>query len=250
MISALRRHLPEAYLGYLTESGCATLLKGNKALNQVFVLPRGRFKERVKEGGIPFLKILEEELYGLVRQLRQSSFDLVVNLHYSEISAIIAYLVGAELVLGLALNQWGNYVVHGRDAGEVYNTIYQPQELRQQNRQHLVDLYLKIVKPLGIQSSPQKLELPLRDEDMKFAANFMAGHGVDEDELLIGFQPGAGWAAKRWLPERFAQLGDLVAKKYGARILITGAKEEAGPVISEVVKRMETKPIVSTNRVG
>ncbi|MEW5768142.1 MAG: glycosyltransferase family 9 protein [bacterium] len=248
LIAALRRHLPEAYLGYLTESRCATLLEGNKALNRVFVLHRKRFKKKVREGRSPFLKILKEELYALVRQLRQESFDLVVNLHYSEISAIIAYLVGAKLVLGMALNKWGNYVVHGRDAREVYNTIYQPQELRQQNRQHLVDLYLKVVRPLGVQTYQSKLEVPLRDEDMEFATDFTASQGISENELLIGFQPGAGWAAKRWLPERFARLGDLAVNKYGARILITGAREEADTVVAEVVKRMETKPVISTDQ--
>lgn len=57
------------------------------------------------------------------------------------------------------------------------------------------------------------------------AAELLAGWGLDTP--LIAINPGAGAAVKRWLPERWANVADVLAARYGAAIALTGSAGEA-----------------------
>jgi ADP-heptose:LPS heptosyltransferase len=56
------------------------------------------------------------------------------------------------------------------------------------------------------------------------AIDLLNGWGLDTP--LIAINPGAGAAVKRWLPERWANVADVLAMRYGAAIALTGSANE------------------------
>ena len=62
----------------------------------------------------------------------------------------------------------------------------------------------------------------------------------------LGLNPGAFFGtAKRWRPERYGAVGDLVSQRVGARVVLVGGKAER-PLADEIAARMTTKPRVLT----
>jgi heptosyltransferase-2 len=63
--------------------------------------------------------------------------------------------------------------------------------------------------------------------DMKEARTLLSNEGVKDGDILLGLSPGAIFGpAKRWPPDRFAQIGDWAIERWNAKILIFGSKQE------------------------
>jgi lipopolysaccharide heptosyltransferase II len=92
----------------------------------------------------------------------------------------------------------------------------------------LADRYHHAVEALVGQSLPHG---PLRfwtdpDETEPVAA-ILKGAGLRSGHPVLGMNPGANWATKRWPTERFAELARRVQAK-GWQVAINGSAEEAG----------------------
>lgn len=81
---------------------------------------------------------------------------------------------------------------------------------------HAVDHYLDVLRPLGLRGPhPRKLVLNVTGQQEAFASRFLADHGHQPGEPLVGIHAGGyGFrGAKRWSPEGFAwvarQLGTV-----------------------------------------
>lgn len=59
---------------------------------------------------------------------------------------------------------------------------------------------------------------------------------------LIGLHAGAKDPNRRWPTERFAALADALAKRYGARIVLTGNADERA--LTEAIRRQATAPVL------
>ena len=59
------------------------------------------------------------------------------------------------------------------------------------------------------------------------AKKYLEYKGFDLYKKLIGIHPGASWPAKKWFPERFAELANTLVKRKNTQILFTmGPGEE------------------------
>jgi heptosyltransferase-2 len=80
------------------------------------------------------------------------------------------------------------------------------------------------------------------------AAERLAAYGIEESDTLIALCPGSiNSRAKRWPTESFAKLGDLLAHKLGAKVLLIGSNAEAD-VTLEVETRMKHRPVSLTGK--
>jgi heptosyltransferase-2 len=62
----------------------------------------------------------------------------------------------------------------------------------------------------------------------------------------IGLNPGAFFGgAKRWIPARFAAVGDLVARRFGARVVLVGGADER-PLALAIAAQMQARARVLT----
>ena len=74
----------------------------------------------------------------------------------------------------------------------------------------------------GAESDAGRLQIP--DDARARAEALLAQHKATG--MLIGIQPSAGREIKQWNPDRFAQVGTVLAREYDATLVMTGAEGE------------------------
>ncbi|HEV2656148.1 MAG TPA: glycosyltransferase family 9 protein, partial [Ktedonobacteraceae bacterium] len=96
---------------------------------------------------------------------------------------------------------------------------------------HEAEYNLALAKAVGTTIRSKKLEVPLSEEERAQARQLVYGeHAPDHSSgPLFAFHPGSGGysTARRWAPERFAQLADSLFRDVGGQLLLMGGPEEA-----------------------
>ena len=177
-LKAIKKAYQHAKLVVLSSPSNCSLLFNNPYIDQIIVYDRrNKLKDRIK----------------IVRQLREYNFDLAIDPYadYELETALIALLSGAKKRIG--------YASYGR---EVFFNIQAP---KIKDNQHLVDLTLDVMKPIGVVTKDKTPKIFLTDDENNWAGNWLTEKGV-EGELLIGIHPGAYYESQRWLPDHFAEL--------------------------------------------
>jgi ADP-heptose:LPS heptosyltransferase len=101
------------------------------------------------------------------------------------------------------------------------------------------------VEFLGVPPQGDHLEFPLRDDD------YQALHDIPEAQQLqpgsyVCVHPGARAADRRWPPDRFAAVADVLAAR-GLPVVLTGAAEEAH-LTAATAHAMTTPPLDLTGQ--
>lgn len=205
VIPDVRAAFPGAAVDFLTERFCAGVLEGNPAISSVLL-----FDPRTESGP------------ALVRRVRRNGYDVVIDLFGNPRSALVTLLSGARERVGYRFN-WRrfcyNRVVEPR-GGEVHNLEFNRDALRR----------------LGIPAGSGRPFFPLDPAAESFAASFLEGVNPG-GARVVALNPGGGWIAKRWRPERFADLGRRIAGEEGAKVLVLwgpGEEDDANRVASGV----------------
>ena len=201
-LKAIKKAYQHAKLVVLSSPSNCSLLFNNPYIDQIIVYDRrNKLKDRIK----------------IVRQLREYSFDLAIDPYadYELETALIALLSGAKKRVG--------YASYGR---EVFFNIQAP---KIKDNQHLVDLTLDILKPLGIMSANKSPELFLSENEKKWARNWLTKRGIG-GKTLVGIHPGGYYETQRWLPERFAEVAKHLIRNGYSDVLIFGVPGDKGLV--------------------
>ncbi len=96
-------------------------------------------------------------------------------------------------------------------------------------RGHEIERLLALTDHLGLARQGLHLDFPVRDEDRAWVA-------ARWPQPYACLHPGAQLASRRWPPERFAAIGDVLASR-GLQVLVTGTAGEAG-IAHDVASRM------------
>jgi heptosyltransferase-2 len=90
----------------------------------------------------------------------------------------------------------------------------------------------------------QEIRLHIAESERRWAALELQTVGLGGRRFLVGICPGASFgAAKRWLPERYANLADRLIDALGADVLIFGSRAEK-PLAEAVARAMDHTPIL------
>lgn len=74
------------------------------------------------------------------------------------------------------------------------------------------------------------------------AQDLLEGQGADLSRPLVVLNPGAYFgSAKRWFPQRYAQVADLVIERFGAEVAIVGSAGEKR-IADEIAREMRAPP--------
>ena len=204
VIRSVRAAFPDAFIAYLGDAQAVTLLQQNPFLNEIIPFD---FARRT---------ILEQPRVAWL--LRARKFDLVVDLFGNPRSALLTYLSGARVRVGLERQGRGRlYTIRVKDYPR---------------RKTAVEFHNQFLRAAGITPTAFQPEIFLGTSERQEAAHRLAGGS----KTVVGIHPGATWPAKRWLPERFAELILAVHKRMGARVILTAGPRD-GAVIDAVLER-------------
>ncbi|NQT46803.1 MAG: lipopolysaccharide heptosyltransferase II [Candidatus Omnitrophica bacterium] len=168
--------------------------------------------------------------------LRSMNFDASVDLQNNRKSHTLAFL-------GNIPQRWGYdkgktaFLLNRRikdDAGSVDPVEHQFRLVRQ---------FLKL--PIEDKS----LQLWPREEDREWVQKFLRDNWVTEGQLLIGINPmgSSKWISKRWPEGRIADLCDGLAKRFHARVLITGSHADE-ELSRRTIISVKAKPISAVGK--
>ena len=100
---------------------------------------------------------------------------------------------------------------------------------------HQSEYYQALTTALGISAGPPFAEVrPDLDRVRELALEL----GLDTGEPFVVFAPGAAYGrAKQWLPERFAQLAELIINDRGWTVIMVGSKVDR-PTCADIAARL------------
>ncbi|MGE5432080.1 MAG: glycosyltransferase family 9 protein [Syntrophomonadaceae bacterium] len=196
VLDNLRKEFPGAEIDYLTEAPGKAALNGLPLLNEVLILDR-------KKG------------LSAILEVRSKKYDLVLDFYTNPRTALITFFSGARYRAG--------FPYKGRSYA--YN-LKGPSE---RDKFHAADLHLEFLKNLNLSADSKELHCSLGTGDLQFADEFFSSN-FKKNDFVVGLSPSGGWPSKKCDPVKFAEIGDAIAEKLSAKILLIwgpGDKDEA-----------------------
>ena len=115
------------------------------------------------------------------------------------------------------------------------NVLFTTHRVEAPNR-HIVRKSLSLLTPLGMKvQSPDFGVRVSRDAEAKILTTLQQA-GIGPGDQVGGIHPGVGHHRKRWDPDRYAQGGDRLQEREGARVVLT-----AGPGEDALARRMASQ---------
>jgi ADP-heptose:LPS heptosyltransferase len=216
----LRHAFPGSHIAFLVDRRFASVLEANPYIDEMIVFDKESMGRRWTPSRI------KREM-DFIAEVRARRFDMVFDLLGSLRSAILSLRCGAKVRVGYSY----------RIRKYFYNRM-----VIARNPQYVVEFNLDSLRRVGIPIVSREIHLPVRDTDVSFAGAWLSEKGVRGDTLLVGLFPGGGWQSKRWPERHFSVLGDLLARRLGAVVLIMGGPMEKGAV-DRIASAMSSTPL-------
>jgi radical SAM protein with 4Fe4S-binding SPASM domain len=158
-------------------------------------------------------------LDGFAHQLRANKFDVALNFTHTKTSAALCHILNISDTRGVTLDSKGFQLV--RNPWLFY--FFVSNLNRPYNQFNLVDIYRRSV---GGGESPGNFVFESSPEAENQAQELWHNHRIPADKPVIAFAVGASNHTKRWLPDHFARLAELLHQKLDAHIIILGDKND------------------------
>ena len=208
-LRGLRSLFPDAQIALLVKPAVADLFAGHPALTRVLT-----YDTKGRHAGL-------SGKWALAGQLRRQGFDLAILFQNAFEAAFLAFLAGVPRRYG--------YATDGRSL-LLSDPVAAPDR---RTLVHQVRYYWDLLKPLGLTGDPSSPELVVFSEEEQAMAGRFAQGGLAATDVVVGINPGSTYGgAKRWLPERFAEVTEQLcrtireSREQQVSVVIFGAKGE------------------------
>lgn len=207
-LRALRKAMPEAKISLLVKPWVSPLFEKNPNIDEIITYG-DKYKGII--GKIKLSRMLNKKNFcGAI--LFQNAFD----------AALITFLAG--------INQRAGY--KRDDRGPLLTTVVPVP--KDEGKVHQINYYLNLLEQLGINAGYSDPYIYLTLDERLQARKFLQ----DMKRPIFGINPGATYgSAKRWFPERFAEIANWFIKDTGGSVVIFGAKSEVDKA-DEIYKKM------------
>jgi heptosyltransferase-2 len=232
-LRALRETYPNADIDLLTRYIPAQVFQSWDVLNDIIVInprPEGTKLDQ-KFTLTQRLSLLNR----LLKRLQAKRYDAVLLFHH--LLPLQSRLTFQALTLATGA-RWRIGLDNGH--GWFLNVKVQDEGF---GTRHEAEYYLAVAEAVGATSTDKRLSIPLTDEERQQARCIV--YGCDEPTVqqgpIIAMHPGCSIlsTARRWAPERFAQLADTLYHDFGGQLLLLGSPDEA-PIREEVMRFMQS----------
>jgi ADP-heptose:LPS heptosyltransferase len=197
-VRALRQRFPQAHIAALVFATNAGVLYANEDIDEVILHPT-----RQSFSPLAYLRFL--------RAMWRRRFTLAVEFRPYVWWLSLLCGVWRRLSLDIPLYQW---VI--------------PLGARPWKHRHAISSYATVPRMLGLRIDGSRLIVRTTEADRAWVASLLSTQGIRPHDRVIALHPGGeGFRGmKRWEAARFSALGDRLARRYGARIVIVGGHDE------------------------
>ena len=219
-LRALRESYPRARIDLLVTPDSAGILDGWQIIDKIIVLDKYLFDypQQLLKHPRNLLR-----LQPLWHELRAGHYDAVLLLHHLTLPfgrlkhQLLMRATGAKWRVGLDNGHGWFLNVRVKDNGF--------------GAMHEAEYNLAVAEAVGAITNDKGLTVPLSEEDRQKARRLVYENEspAPVNRPIIAMHPGSGGysLARRWAPERFAQLADTLFQDVGGQLLLMGGAEEA-----------------------
>ena len=210
-LEQLKKAFPEARICVLLRSWVKPVYEAHPSVDQIIIYDKKDGLKRIYQ------------LTKIIKRLRKEDFDIAVLFQNAFEAGLIGFFSGARMRVGLDSDMRRLFLTHPV----------------KKKKQHHIKNYLDIVKALGVKTEEKPPSLYLKESYTIEADKVLKGLGIDENQLLVGFSPGAAYGpAKRWPADSFAQIAKRAIKSWNAKILLFGSKKETS-ICQKIQQKVE-----------
>jgi heptosyltransferase I len=216
ILTALKRHRPEAKVTWILQPGPATLVRGHPDIDEILLFERSNGWRAYND---------------LRRQLSTRRFDLALALQVYFKAGMITRMVRASVKLGFDM-------ARARDLNWVFTNAQVPPH----PMQHVQDQYFEFLDALGVPHAgapvwnlgPWPHELGQQRERLRVF-----------DRPIAPIVVATSKAQKDWLPERWAQVCDALHGDFGLQPVLVGGRSDREVAAERVILQQAKVPVVS-----
>lgn len=231
----LREALPAARITALVGPWGKPVLENHPDVDRVLTCPFPGFTRAVEGPSWQPYHLLWKE----ARRLRKEHFDLALIMRFDHWwGAWLAAAASVPTRIGYAIPEVHPFLTHPLPYTGGQHEVRQNLTLTGQ-------AIGQAPAPLGWQSHP--LRFPITLADAEWAAALLRSRERQEDRPWIAIHPGAGAVVKQWRPTAWAAAANVLQKRYGARIIITGGPRETR-LVQQVTVAMQGQALVLVGR--
>jgi heptosyltransferase-2 len=225
-LRGLRGLFPDAQVTLLVKPAVADLFVGHPAVTRLLT-----YDIKGRHAGF-------SGKWALAKQLRRQGFDLAVLFQNAFEAAFLTFLARVPRRYGYATD--GRSLLLSDPVA-----VPDPRMLI-----HQVRYYWDLLKPLGLTGDPPVPELVVLPEEEQAMVGRCAQGGLTPTDIVVGINPGSTYGdAKRWLPERFAEVTERLCRTIHTSsgqqvsVVIFGAKGEEH-LGQEIAARLSSRSLV------
>ncbi|HKW46039.1 MAG TPA: glycosyltransferase family 9 protein [Gemmatimonadaceae bacterium] len=214
VLHALKRHSPNSRITWVLQPGPATLVRGHQHVDDIVLFDRSK-------GWRAFTDVR--------RELSTRQFDLVLNFQVYFKAGIVTSFTRAPVKLGFDR-------VRARDLNWLFTTDRIPPH----SPQHVQDQYLEFLSPLGVPNQNAVWELGPWPQETHWQREFFARLDRPAAAIVVATSK----PQKDWLPERWAEVVDVLYHDFGLQPVLVGGRTERELAAEHVImERARRKPI-------
>lgn len=215
VVTALKRANPRMHLTWVLQPGPATLVRGHPDVDDIILFDRAR-------GWQAFADVR--------RALADRQFDLVLALQVYFKAGLVTSFTHAPVKLGF-----------DRDRARDGNWLFTTDRIAPHpTGQHVQDQYFEFLAALGIPHEPVSWQLGPWADERAWQREFLAPITRPIAPIVVATSK----AQKDWLPERWAELCDVLVERFDLQpVLVGGRSAREVSAESIIMARARHRPI-------
>lgn len=222
MYYALKKHFPESKITLIVSKTNYTIPFNeiNPFVDDVIIYDKSTIKNQIN----------------LIKYLRSKSFQLGIvpaTIRLSAVANIINFITGCKYRVGIRkleneLNAFSFLLNIKKD----FNWI--------SNKTHQILRNLEVIEQINCKISLADALNSIRlikENDIKWAKEYLKSFNLYKQKFLIGFHPGAGQKENIWNTENFIEVAKILHQKWNTAFLITAGKIDQ-PIVKKITNSL------------
>lgn len=214
LLNALKAHAPTSHITWVLQPGPATLVRGHRSVDDIVLFDRSR-------GWRAFGEVR--------RELAARQFDVVLDLQVYFKAGIVTSFTRAPAKLGF-----------DRARARDLNWLFTNRRIPPHGPQHVQDQYFEFLDTLGVPHPDVCWDLGPWPSERECQRGFFEPLRRPAAAIVVATSK----PQKDWLPERWAEVSDILYHDFGLQPVLVGGRGEREIAAERVImERARAKPV-------